>query len=337
MGEYSDRIAKAIVNNTTLSDVRPNTGFYPSSASIRMPDKIFGSSVIGGCNRQTWYRWFRYPEDGQSDIASVGRLMVGQAGHLLAENILQTYVSGTGLVLIRSEHSFWTPSTRESGRIDLLCYDTKNNQYVIFEVKTINDDWGKSGLMKASVSPKDEYILQALVYKKAYKRLNPRVIILYINMGIKRKTPTFLFDYEILGAEDDTAPVEVHGNSGTKKYEHITTSNIRSRWTELEKYIRNKELPPADYRIQYTEEEIVGLYKENRLEYKAEQKTVETWLTGGAIPDTLLQSMPYGTGDSACGWCPYKKFCRSNIDNIQVECPTDKEMSRFLSLEKTIG
>lgn len=328
MGEYKQRIDRAILDQTTLRDIKPNSGFYPSSASIRVPDSVFGESTVGGCLRQQYYRWFRFPEEPEPNAGSMGRLYLGNWAHDGFGKMLQSLTMGTGLVPIREEHAFWKMDYRLSGRSDILCYDLFKKKFVILELKTVNSEWGKSGYKTQPTQPKGEYLLQILTYLKTYEPIYPdiRAVILYINLMANFRVD-FLFDVEVSSAPGMDSPLVVTTENGTETLEHYKMSSVVERWNQLEQRIRAQELPDRDYKPVYSEEDWCNLHRTGRLNYKKESEVIDQWLSKGA-PEGELR-MPYSQGDPACGWCQYRKSCEANLNENAISCPTTEALQGF--------
>lgn len=334
MSEYAAKIGDALERGGMLQDVRPNSGFYPSAASVKIPDDVFGESTVGGCLRQIWYSWKRFPKNRDDNAGSMMRLYLGNWAHDGFEKLLAQIQMTTGLIVVSSEHSFWKPIWRESGRSDILCWDQHKKRYVILEVKTVNSEWGPSGYKKAIEQPKLEYVLQSLVYKHTYKELDPLVHIIYVNLMANKRVPA-IFGHEVISGNNLTDHVAVIGPNGRKEYRQITMQKVVDRWKELEGYLRSNTLPPPDYRQNYSEDEAVGIYEAGRFAYKAESKAVADWLKAGAEPGKL--ELPYAPGDPQCSWCPYSEFCTANTAEHAAEDPTSQELDRFVNLPKVLG
>lgn len=336
MGIYSDRILNALKQNTRLNDVRANSGLYPSSSSIEIPnDPVFGKRIIGSCNRQTWYRWFRAPEDeGSINPHMRVRLDLGDAAQDVITKYLREFWTGHGFIPIRSEHGFWKPSVSESGRSDELVYDIERKKYVLFEVKSLNKEHGPFGFIKAMEEPKEGYLLQGMDYKQVYEKLDVEVVILYINLLASTNVQS-IFDHLLeLDTKNHTSELIIQTPIRSIRKKHFTIENIYKRREELKKHIMDRTIPPRDFHLEYTEDQLVGLRKEGRLSYKKEEKIIDKWLKDGAEPGTL--EMPYGKGASECSWCSYRTLCEKNEDDIRTPCPTTQEIERFINLPKIV-
>lgn len=323
---YAERIGEAFVNMPVLNDVKAVKAFYPSYASVGIENHpVFGQSAIGDCLRKQWYDYFRFPKDEQVNLSSIGRSDIGNWIHDGFASKLVRSQMGTKLEVIRVEHSFYLPDHNISGRTDLLCYDHKINRYVVLELKTINAEYGANGSTTQSKGPKEDYVLQGMCYKIAYKELDPIIYILFIDLMVSPRVQ-WLFGSELEFGTDD-CPVIANTGFDRVVYKELTINKMLKRWNELQGYIAAKQLPPADYKIKYTEEEWVGLYKADLLSYAKEGTIISKWLKDGANPGQL--EMPYGKGHKECSWCPFTKICKENISYNPEKCPSGEELTRF--------
>ena len=333
MGIYTDRILNSLKLDARLNDVKANSGLYPSSSSVEVPDEIFGKRIAGSCNRQSWYRWFRAPESESSMNPGMRfRLDFGNAAQDVLERYLKDFWMTHGFVLIRSEHGFWKPNVSESGRSDCLTWDMERKKYVIFEVKSLNKEHGPFGYRKAMEEPKEGYLIQAMDYKQVYAPLQAEVVIVYVNL-LASTNVVPMFDFLIdLDTGNHKSELVIHTDMRKIRKKHFTIENMYKRREELKKHIVDRTIPPRDFKLEYTEEEIAGLYKNGRLNYKTEEKAVKQWLNNGSEPGEL--NLPYGNGSSECSWCSYKDLCEKNEDDIRTPCPTSTELDRFVNLPK---
>lgn len=325
METITERIKNVLENQHILEDTRPQTGFYPSSASVSIEDPVLGKTALGACLRKQWYDWYRFPGEGKETASSIGRSLLGSWTHDGFQALLQSIQIYTDLYIIKSEHAFWKPNWKLSGRLDLLCFDKKANRYVILEIKTVNKEFGPAGFKAQIECPKLEYILQGTCYYYSYEELNPRVIILYVNL-MAGQNIDFLFEFELLIPKDPDANIAISNGSKITQFPEITMNKIVQRWVELENYITNKQLPPRDFWPEFTDEQIVSLYYADALSYKAEYEVVKKWLAKGAN-DKL--EMPYGKGSKQCSWCPYVNLCKKDYSSFESFCPTSSNLKSF--------
>ncbi len=326
MQKISDRIKNIIENQHVLGDIRPQTGFYPSSASVEYNDPVLGPTAQGACLRKQWYDWYRFPQQGEETISSLGRSLLGSWVHDGFQNLLKSIQIYTDLYIINAEHAFWKPNWKLSGRLDLLCFDKKENRYVILEIKTVNKEWGPAGFKQQMECPKLEYILQGTCYYYAYEELNPKVIILYVNL-LSGMNVDFLFEFELIIPKNNTDNIAVTDGSKITQFPEISMAKIIERWNTLNDYIARKELPPRDFWPELSDEQLTALYYADKLSYKAETEAVKKWLDKGAVEGQL--QMPYGRSSKQCSWCPYINLCKKDFNEFNVSCPTSDTLESF--------
>lgn len=312
MNILTTRLHRALENPATKAS-RLASAFHPSSASIKTI--VNGEErVIGACLRQQWYRMKEPKVSNTGVIDYTISANIGDKLHELIVNYIENYGYTMGLQKVESEHPIFLAEENISGRCDLLAWDYVNNELVGIEVKSL-------GEYKCNVcmeSPAPEHIMQSMIYLYAYdKEIPPHMTkpkkwyIWYIsrteNWSIKAKKHNsplqMLWDYYI--TLDKSGVPTVYTPSGVERWEHFNISKILDRYKLLATHIKNDELPPRDFKISYTEEDIMTAYKAGRVTKKAEVERIEKWVSKGCPSDKLKIEM----GDAECSFCPWKDHC----------------------------
>jgi len=295
-----------------VSTIRPNTGLYPASASIKIND-----TQHGACHRQEYYRWYKYEPTSVSDPEGVLTTTMGDAIHIMIATILKNHVQETDIVVLSEEQSFYDSVEFISGRTDLFLKDLKTGLLHGCDVKSVGEY--KAGMVIDQ--PDITHILQCAVYldqfNKSAKINNSKQvsdwIILYVarneSWKLKKYPHGSLFKYmwQFSINLDKGYITVVSQNGATKEYPEITMEKVYEQYRILIKKIRAKELPDRDFQIQYSEDRITGMYKSDQLN-KTNGAIVEKWLEKGAKAGELKLDI----GDYQCKFCQWAGLCYSS-------------------------
>lgn len=313
MNELSTRL-RAALQSPTFASARKSVFFHPSSASITVPAPWGGTKVVGACLRQQYYRLLdEAPSNLGEPDHSISAMLGDKASQLLVE-LIDLHGFTMGLQRLAAEHSFFDPRTNVSGRSDIIVWDSKIQEVVGIEVKSVGEY--KAG--KAIERPCEEHVMQAMLYLDYYRTFIPegqkrptRWYIWYISRtenwtvksGKHGSPMAMLWDYSIT-LNDEGVPT-IHAAGGMELWKDFSVSKIHQRFSDLDGYIRSKTLPPQDYEISYSPEKITSLYKADLFTRKADKEAMEKWLAKGAPEGKLKVAM----GDFECQLCPYKDKC----------------------------
>jgi hypothetical protein len=314
MIDLTSRLFEALETPIT-SDIRGKSGFYPSSASIDMPD----GTISGSCLRQQYYRWMDCAPTDKGDIEWKITSMVGEALHKTVGWMFREMSLGTNLTLIREEQSFFDKDHMLSGRIDLLLYDAVSDAVMGCDIKTV-------GEFAASISidqPRLKDILQCTIYLDQYQKHGNKTkhplkewAILYLARTESwrlKKYPhgspfKYMWQFSLFLDEVDNHVIVENQYGERTHYEYITPEKIYARYGKLKDYIKSDSLPPRDFEHTYSEERIVGMFKEGKIKYKKDLTVIDKWLAKGAEAGELGLDM----GDFECRYCDFKSLCWSD-------------------------
>lgn len=312
MNILSSKLKRAL-ETEVLPDIRKVSSFYPSSASIKLSEKVNGKDVVGACLRQQYYRSIGENTTVSTPADHRISALIGDKVSLLVQELLDSMGYTCGLQRVAAEHSFYIPEINVSGRSDFVAYDNSAREVIGIEVKSVGE-WKAS---KCIESPSGEHVLQSLIYLDYYKKKFPKLgikkwYILYVsrteNYSIKAKkhgSPlSMIWDYYVTMDDTDGTAI-VHTPRGPEKWRDYSIQNIYSRYQQLAAFIETGLLPPRDFKLFYNEEEIVDLYKRGELTRKADREKVEKWLKKGAPEGKLKIEL----GDQECNYCQYKGSC----------------------------
>ncbi len=327
------RIYKAFASQS-ISQVRPNTGLYPASASIKIKDTQYGS-----CHRQEYYRWYRYEPTSVVDPEGVLTTTLGDSIHRMVAELLRNNVHETDIVVLSEEQAFFDSTEFISGRIDLFLKDLKTGLLHGCDVKSVGEY--KAGMVIDQ--PDIQHILQCAVYLDQYNKsakLNNSKpvqdwIVLYIarneSWKLKKYPHGSVFKYMWQFSIDlEKGYVTVTSQSGSRKeYPEITIEKIYEQYRILMSKIKSKTLPDRDFQIQYSEERITGMYKSDQLN-KTNGAIVEKWLEKGAKAGELKLDI----GDFQCKFCQWSALCYSETPDAFANAK--KQIQALYNIPKDI-
>lgn len=300
------------LRNPKIFNVKGQTGFYPSSASI-----VIDGEKHGSCHRAEYYRWFRYKPTEDTDPEGALAGLMGDALHTMVASVLRNSTIETDITVLSNEQSFWDSERFLSGRTDLFMQDNRTKELHGCDVKTVGEY--KAGTVIEQ--PDIVHMIQCAIYLDQYNKSaainNSRPvkdwIILYLSRAetykLKKYAHGSLFKYMWQFSLDlDKGHVSITNQYGSvKEYKEITMEKIYERYDILKEQIQNVKFPDRDYEYQYSEEKLVGMLKMGKL-LKGQSEEVQKWLDKGAKPGQLKLEL----GDFACRYCSWKSQCWSS-------------------------
>jgi len=321
MNYLSNKLAKAL-NSPTFTNNRKSSSLSPSAASVEITLQDGTKKIIGSCHRQQYYRIKGYQEDieGLLNIDWTLAAVMGEHMHDMLNKLIDNFGFQMGIQKLASEHSIYNKALNFSGRSDVIAWDTLNNEPIGIEIKSIGEFKAK----KAMEQPLEEHVLQSALYLDFYNKNIPadqkkitKWYIWYIcrteNWSVKAKehgSPfTMLWDYYI--ELSDGVPIIHLPNGVIQRWSEYSIKNIYDRYQKLHAALANNTIPERDYEILYSEEKILGMYKQNLISKKTDIASIESWVKKGAPPGKLKVSM----GDSECNFCEYRKRCWEGVDS----------------------
>jgi hypothetical protein len=308
----ASKITEAIETPILPRVRKPSFSNYPSSASAITDDGI----VVGSCLRDQFYNKIGAPSDDTRSADVQLSILLGDVYCNGLVDILKNISVSSGITPIAAEYPFYNKNGDVSGRIDIVAMDNSTGELIVIEVKSVGDWKSKQVLL----NPDIQHVLQAALYLDYFKtsinlkdKKPKKAYVLYIarseNWDLKGKkhySPlTAIWDYTVYIENN-----YIKYDTPTSKVDtRIKIDTIYDRYNMLTKHLKENTLPDADFEIQYSEEKLVTLFKQNKIQYKKDQKVIEKWLDKGAKKGELNLDM----GDSQCRFCGYKEACIKNI------------------------
>lgn len=317
------QIIDDITVNPMVSSVRKSSGFYPSSASVKFNDPVFGSKVIGSCLRKEWYSFQGYATSDGTTAEAEDKKAIGD---YISQRFVEKFkVAG---LYVADEVSFFHEEMNVSGRIDILIKDPykapkppqrpATQDLIGVEIKSTGGYHNIKGPIQSTkdtpLAPKLEHILQVMVYLDYYSKFGiDRWILIYQDRDSMRK------QWHKVSIADDGSAVIVNQEQ-THVYKHINIGAIKSRYNDLAKYLAQKELPPRDYAMQYSNKYIYDLYKGDLLtktNAAKVEKIVTKYTTNKTLDLNTIEPI-LDMGDFQCRYCQYKSMCWSESPTKQM-------------------
>jgi len=286
-------MAYNLIEATDQHMVRPkvhlprNKYFYPSESSVRWIDSNNIPRVSGSCLRASYYRVTGergLPTDPYSEwIFRLGKKV---------EEILVEEWKQMG-IWVTNNAKFYDQDHRVSGEIDVVLVEPDTNTLFGVECKSFYGYYATKeicGSRNQAPRPKTAHLLQTLIYTDLCKRhgiLDYFKLIYYARDSAKRSE----FNIDIIEDNGLKRPTI----NGVMDY-RFTVDEIYDRFEELNTYINNNQLPPADFELRW------------------DANKVQTFFDLGEVSKTAFQDFQKNpeknpVGDWQCRYCAFKNHC----------------------------
>ena len=282
--------------------------FWPSMASVVLTDKLGSSWIEGKCMRASFYN---YVLQINSPVAPDRELLINPTAYSqwvwrmgkAAENIVIEEFKKSGM-WTGNNIKYYDDLHNISGELDSTVYDPEEEVEFVAEIKSIYGYYAQKQIIGTDRNPgfpRWSNLLQLALYLdflRALKDKYPYGKLLYIDRGdMSRKE----YKVRIIGDQDtpeEERYVEVEG----QRVINFTMKDIYDRYRVLNDYIEAGKLPPNDYVIKYTDEQIETLYEQGRLGKTKYNKWKKP---------TKNKQPEHPGGDWSCQrqWCSYSGLC----------------------------
>jgi len=276
---------------------------YPSEASVQYHDKHGDLVTTGGCLRASYFRV-------TGDFEKIGHSAYTQwifAMGNAVEQILVQQAKEAG-IWVDNNVKFYDKETNISGEIDLIISEPPTGVITIAEIKSFYGYYAGRELFgnkTIKAQPRYYQMLQLLVYLSIFKDQFPYGRMAYMARDdIRRKS----FKIGIHQEGENGYPV-IDG----EVLRLFTVNDIMDRYKKLQGYIDRKEVPPADYELQYSDAKIND-FRPKKLggKDKISKTKYEAWQKGKLKPHEYV-------GDFQCGYCSYRKICHPDMADGPVK------------------
>lgn len=260
--------------------------FYPTEASVELePEHPGEKNIIGTCMRAAYYR---YSGEFTGEAYSVYTHWIFLTGKAIEAELIEIWKQ-MGL-WIDNNIKFRSKEHHISGEIDVVIKD-QNGKPVPVEIKTYygyeatkeicgNPFKGING------QPKDQHLLQALLYLYFHQNIFERVILIYVDKVCKNNAE---FIITVVKEGESTFPA-INGIVQRR----FCVEDILARYALLRKFVVTKQLPDRDFELEYSTEKIERLWKEKKIS----KTKYEAWQKGKTT-----------VGDWNCRYCRYSSEC----------------------------
>lgn len=283
------------------SDMAPGYPSYPGPTSASV--KLENGTVLGSCNRQTWYKMMGYEQEPNS----ARTMKIFKFGKLI-EDMAKDYLKEMG-VYKTSGNRFYLPDIKVKGELDFVAvfpgtdaFIIENKSYYGYTTnKLIHGYKTKSKVVPPQ--PKTEHILQTFIYTYVFREGNEYGFtpvpgggkILYWSRDEVETVDFSIYPVEIDG---DWYP-RVNGVVDTR----ISINNIKARYRELWSYLaapKDKRVPPPlDFTPVPTDAEIEAKFLNEELAKTTYERFVKD-------PSDFNRM---NCAEWQCVYCSFKKQC----------------------------
>ena len=275
-----------------MIDRASSSACYPSSASCWVNEGQ-NKFLEGGCNRSSYYRMIGEPVTNPSTEYSY---YINEHGKFIEEFLIDKWTR-MGLWVANNVKFYVSESDPRygfplSGEIDCFVRTpgtTDIKDVIVAEIKSYYKWFKKRELLGTKDEPgKPAYnnLFQLMLYLDYYK-----------NIGIEKGKLLYTSRDEATQVEFDVRLKEINGYThavvnGVPEM-NFSLEGIIARYKELWDCYKKKEMPPRDFRLVYSAEEMEDMYSKGQIsksKYDGFQKGKEA-------------------GDFQCGYCSYKDLC----------------------------
>lgn len=253
---------------------------------------------LGSCLRQ---QWFDKTDTPKSNPSSNPVLEMSKAAGEFWENWL---ISKLGKTVVQSQILATDPKYFVKGFVDILT--AVNGVLELGEIKTYDgSNYFNSkqilGSKDAPPTPKIPHLLQAFRYLLIFKDKVKTINLIYLDRSCSAWFKNYQFKITLFEYEGSFYPqVESiwYDEIYTKVYKEIDSQSLYATEAEFLNYLKSKKVPPATYKITYTDAEVQEKYSENlifKTSYEKYQK------------DPIANPI----GDYACSFCNYRDLCKT--------------------------
>ncbi len=292
---FTNIIDKAIYDRIVNRESKPRDdhNYWPSEASIVLPDKLGNPFVHGKCMRACFYGIKQYKITNHMTPNQMRKIETGR----IIEQQEHEYARDAGILVdhnIKKKKQYGTIWI--SSEIDALYKDDEND--IIIDIKSYYGYLAKrdlEGNMRNIGRPKLDHVLQLMLYLDIFDNV-PYSKLRYIDRGdmniVEHRVE--LKPYRIKQGDqyiEDNIAV-INGESDI----NISVSRIIQRYNQLDQYMKSDTLPPRDYRPVYSKDHIKYLDQLGKL-----SKTAKLRAKSGK-----------SLCDWRCSYCTFRNQCQKD-------------------------
>lgn len=294
-------ILEALKNNLQRSSPIKTDRIQTHMPSRAMCYSALDNKPIGACIRSAYMDINKYPA---SNPMGIYMKMTTEAGRIWESWVINQYKE-IGIYISHSV-KLYDPKLFISGELDILHYNPETEQCEVTEVKQYNgSNYNASSSLTGSgknmrPAPKDPNLLQVFEYllmlRNTGNQMINKVNLLYIDRSCGSFSNNFQFCVTLTEVNSVIHPlVEYFDNQGNVQSYidfRITETAIIEKNAMLDSFVENELLPPRDYKLKYSDQEIEEMYRTNE---------ISTYRYNKWKADTNLNAF----GDWQCTYCKY--------------------------------
>lgn len=306
----TDKTKQYLIQRNFSAGKREGLGLYPSSVSIETNLPNTGKQILGTCNRAEFYKKTNVPVSDPNTSYTEFIFLMGKE----VENMLVEVWKKMGVWVANSErftgHILNLPV---SGELDVVIRNPETNGLIGIECKSCYGYAAQKEIFGSKTDPgypKISNLMQAFIYAYIFRPGNGlRSELEMVKLVYFARDSMSMTEFNITaGRYEDGATTDYYAEVNGKVDERISLQKIVNRQIELTKYLEANELPPRDFSIKYTNEQIENLYKDGMISESAFSKFKKG-------RDTTLANRP---GDWQCAYCNHRSKCYSDQPSFEV-------------------
>jgi hypothetical protein len=191
-------------------------------------------------------------------------------------------------VWVDDDVEFYNNNYNLKGKLDAVCKSPNGDLYGV-EIKSFYGYYAQKeiiGNKKTPGRPKDNNLLQTIIYANEFKNTLDHFRMVYLERGNAARNEFIIGIRPVNGVDR----VIINGEIERR----FTVQDIYDRYEALNGYIQRSEVPPGEFKLYYDDDEIEYYYQKNKVSKTDYQKFKRT----GVRP-----------GDWQCSYCPFKRYC----------------------------
>lgn len=292
---FTNIIDKAIYDRIVNRESKPRDAhnYWPSEASITLPDKLGNPCVHGKCMRACFYGIKQF---GITNHMTPNQMRKIETGRII-EQQEHEYAREADILVghnIKKKKQFGTIWI--SAEIDALYKD--NEDEIIIDIKSYYGYLAKKDLegnMRNIGRPKLNHVLQLILYLDIFDNV-PYSKIRYIDRGdmniVEHRIELKSYRVKQNNQYIDDKIAVINSESDI----NISVSRVMQRYNQLDQYIESNTLPPRDYFPVYSSDHINYLDQLGKLSKTAKQRAK----SGKSL------------GDWQCAYCLFRNQCQKD-------------------------
>jgi len=287
---------------------RRRPGLYPSEASVEFKD---GSRrvVQGKCMRAAWYRSSNVPKPPGTNVGLMMKAYLGKQAEVM--QVRKWKEMG---IWVDNNIKFFDKDLVLSGELDAILRNPMTDKLMGLEMKTFYGypaGRGLCGIKRERGSgkflpgkPKVEHFLQSSLYAWEYKDVLDEYRLYYLERGDGHRV-----EFKVGFTERNDGKHQCYWQQIPGRYwnayqedrvlQPYTIEDIHSRYRDLIKMLRKKQLPVKDFCISWDKDTIEYKYSQSEISKTNYDKWVKNPKTNKL-------------GDWQCSYCDYKDQCQQD-------------------------